>query len=596
MLLIFCMVLSILPMTALAAPITSIDISGVTLPKDGEKPNNSFSIPDDALYEKMDGHGNPQWIDEDEEVLTDEDKFVGGKSYKFKVTLKDKDENFEMNDPLFPDSKDSLSITLNGILGNGFFDYERETDGDTCSLTFEFTAKTPILVYKTDEAGEPLSGANFHINSVTLGDTHPALIASVFTDTSGYAEFNLEAGEYILYEYEAPDGYIKSEDEYKIIVNGNGVHIQKSDDPAGQIDPGEPVEFVNLKKTPILVKKTDGNGDPLAGATIRIAPVATEAAIYGSMDRVSNGDGEVIFYVEDIIEQFTEDFAEFILSEYEAPKGYNKSDKTYNIIVSYSRVFFPGADSEDNGTDYEPVTFVNTKIPKPSPDRNTSVEKVIPALVKDDHFAYMQGYPGGNFNPEGNMSRTEAVVMFSRLLAESMSLDKDYREDHYPDVQKNAWYANQVSYMHRLGVLKDYARDGNFRPEEPVTRAEFAVLAAQFDKLSLTGTNSFTDVADDHWAVKYITSAASKGWINGYPDKTFKPEAPITRAEVVTLVNRMLERSADKSYLSANAKTLTRSYGDVTSKHWAYLEIMEASIGHDFQREGDGEIWTKMHK
>ncbi|MCL1906055.1 MAG: S-layer homology domain-containing protein, partial [Clostridiales bacterium] len=188
-------------------------------------------------------------------------------------------------------------------------------------------------------------------------------------------------------------------------------------------------------------------------------------------------------------------------------------------------------------------------------------------------------------------------VMFSRLLTKSMNESANYyKSEYYPDVVSGKWYANQVCYMHSLGVLADYCRDGNFRPDIPVTRAEFATLAAHFDNITLTNTNNFTDVPADHWAVKYINSAAAKGWIIGNPDGTFKPEANITRAEVVTLVNRMLERTADSAYLAANQSSLPRVYTDLATGFWGYLAIMEASTGHDYTKDGSGEHWTAVYE
>jgi hypothetical protein len=150
--------------------------------------------------------------------------------------------------------------------------------------------------------------------------------------------------------------------------------------------------------------------------------------------------------------------------------------------------------------------------------------------------------------------------------------------------------------MQSRGVLADYSRDGIFRPDEPVTRAEFATLAAHFDNLTLTDTNAFSDVDASHWALKYINSAAAKGWIEGYPDGTFRPENRITRAEVVTLVNRMLNRVGDGAYLTANAASLPRTYKDLTAAHWAYLDIMEASTGHDYVINAGEENWTSAYR
>ncbi|MDR0380755.1 MAG: S-layer homology domain-containing protein [Oscillospiraceae bacterium] len=129
-----------------------------------------------------------------------------------------------------------------------------------------------------------------------------------------------------------------------------------------------------------------------------------------------------------------------------------------------------------------------------------------------------------------------------------------------------------------------------------MTRAEFATLAAHFDNLSPAGGNQFKDVANTHWAVKYINSAAAKGWIAGYPDGTFKPEANITRAEVVTLVNRILARKADQTYIDANPAKLPRGYSDLQKGHWAYWDIMEASVGHDYIKGASGETWTTVYE
>lgn len=120
----------------------------------------------------------------------------------------------------------------------------------------------------------------------------------------------------------------------------------------------------------------------------------------------------------------------------------------------------------------------------------------------------------------------------------------------------------------QTGIIKGYA-DKTFRPNSPITRAEFASMASSFDKLNLGAPNIFSDVDNSHWAKDYISSAASKGWVNGYTDKTFKPENYITRTEVVTLVNRLLERYGDKNYADTKKNTL-RQFIDITSSYWAY--------------------------
>ncbi|MDR2712921.1 MAG: S-layer homology domain-containing protein [Clostridiales bacterium] len=319
------------------------------------------------------------------------------------------------------------------------------------------------------------------------------------------------------------------------------------------------------------VKKVDGDGNPLAGAVIALVPDSdySQDASVKSHEATSAADGFVTFSATD---------GYYILREKQAPSGYNATDEKYKISITPNGVFI---NLVTNLKEYETVTLVNKKIP---------------TLNKEDHFAFMQGYPEGDFRPAKNMTRAEAVVMFSRLLAKNMDMTANYKNNYYPDVKSTAWYANQVGYMQELGVLADYSRDGRFRPDEPVTRAEFATLATHFDNLTLTDTNNFSDVPAAHWAVKYINSAAAKGWITGYPDETFRPEAFITRAEVVTLVGRMLDRTADSAYLAANKSSLPRTYWDVANSHWAYLAIMESSIGHDYTKDSTGEHWTKVYK
>ncbi|MCL2047015.1 MAG: S-layer homology domain-containing protein [Oscillospiraceae bacterium] len=434
-----------------------------------------------------------------------------------------------------------------------------------------------FTVSKTDENGVPLAGATIRLEGLT--DEEIPRVYDVITNSAGKASFTVEYGQYVLTENAAPTGYTATDDKYIVSATPNGLSIFNEEDPNQLI---EDVVFVNTKIPELLthhftVRKTDGDGVPLLGATIRVEGTS-EAGNLVVFDVVTNNDGVAMFTIEN---------GEYVLSEYNAPAGYNATDDTYIVKATPDGLFI--FNSQQPNQPVNSVVFVN---------------KEIPPLNKDDHFAYMQGYPDGTFKPGNNMTRAEAVVMFSRLLDETMDLTTDYRGAYYPDVlhtnpwagvNTQPWYANQVCYMHWKGVLASYSRDGMFRPNEPVTRAEFATLASHFEKLELTDVNIFTDVPDNHWAVKFINSAAAKGWIIGYSDGTFAPDANITRAEVVTLVNRILERKADEGYLAVNVATLPRNYSDVRT-HWAYLAIMEASMGHDYDIGSAGdEIWTTMY-
>ena len=206
-------------------------------------------------------------------------------------------------------------------------------------------------------------------------------------------------------------------------------------------------------------------------------------------------------------------------------------------------------------------------------------------LIVDDHFAYMQGNDDGRFLPTANMTRAQAAQIFYNLLKDkSVTGAADYH-----DVASDAWYARAVAVLTELGIVKGVG-DGNFAPERNITRAEFVTMAMRF-ATNVTGTKTFTDVGGDHWAYDYITGAAYYGWINGYEDGSFKPSNPISRAEAVCVVNNMLARDPDESFIK-NAEGL-KTFPDVGKDNWAFYEITEATNAHDFTLKDGVEHWTK---
>lgn len=241
---------------------------------------------------------------------------------------------------------------------------------------------------------------------------------------------------------------------------------------------------------------------------------------------------------------------------------------------------------------------VSVKEPEPKVERrphnptNTSSAKVELNVV--DHYAYMKGYPDKTFGPDQEMTRAEATMMFARLLKDRPEANKTYIMP-YKDLDKDEWYAYAVSFMSEKKIINGYP-DGTFRPDAKITRAEFATIAAKFDKLEDVNTDKFSDVTENHWAYHLIGSAEAKGWISGYPDGTFKPEKNISRAEVVSCVNRMLNRYADLDFAEAHIPELAPMV-DMTTNHWAYGPIVEAMNGHDYERLTDGksERWVKLN-
>lgn len=207
-------------------------------------------------------------------------------------------------------------------------------------------------------------------------------------------------------------------------------------------------------------------------------------------------------------------------------------------------------------------------------------------LNKDDHIAYVRGYEDGTFAPNKSITRAEAITIFARLMNEKMDVDASYSSS-FNDVKAGAWYANYIGYMEDYNIINGY-EDGSFRPDAAITRAEFAAMASRFDKLENTDKNAFTDVAASHWAINSINSAAAKGWIGGYPDGTFRPNQYISRAEVVSIVNNMLEREIDAASI---AGAQYKTFPDVAANHWAYYDVIEAANEHDYNKDGNKETW-----
>lgn len=208
-------------------------------------------------------------------------------------------------------------------------------------------------------------------------------------------------------------------------------------------------------------------------------------------------------------------------------------------------------------------------------------------LQTKEHNGYMGGYGNGLFGPNDNMTRAQAAQMFYNLL---LNKNVDITVD-FTDVPADAWYGNAVRTLASLGVIKGIG-DGQFAPNRTITRAEFTVIAMRFANVSADVTNPFTDIATNDWYYTAVTSAVSYGWINGYGDGSFRPQATITRAEVVTIVNRMLNRTADRNFVDSNA---TAQFDDVPNTYWAYYNIMEATIAHDHSIDNDGvESWGKQ--
>ena len=224
--------------------------------------------------------------------------------------------------------------------------------------------------------------------------------------------------------------------------------------------------------------------------------------------------------------------------------------------------------------------------------KNVSALHIPDMLNGDDHFAYVAGYTDGTVRPNAKITRAEVAMIFYRLLDEDVRAANESSTNTFSDVTENMWCNTAVSTIARLKIVKGRSAE-NFDPNAPITRAEFATICARFDHSSVEGTESFSDI-HGHWAEKFVERAAALGWVNGYMDGTFRPNATITRAEAMAMINRVLGRLPESEKdLLPGMKTWP---DNADPSAWYYLTIQEAANGHTFERKADGihERWIKL--
>lgn len=294
------------------------------------------------------------------------------------------------------------------------------------------------------------------------------------------------------------------------------------------------------------------DGKQIATATSNSSGIATfrvDASSYRKIDATSS------LYYQELI----------------APEGY---------IVSSDKIDIEKSDLTTSQTAAEKKAETVRNYRSSTPD----------LLNGDDHFAYVIGYEDGSVRPNGQISRAETATIFFRLLKDSVRDGNLLTSNTYTDVADNYWANTAISTMTGLGIVQGRSST-TFDPQAPITRAEFAAICARFDTGTSSGSQTFSDISG-HWAEKYIQRAAELGWIKGFTDGTFRPNAYITRAEAMTMINRVLNRIPEEnSDLLANMNV----WPDCTTNDWFYLAVQEATNSHDFKHKaGNYETWTGM--
>lgn len=320
----------------------------------------------------------------------------------------------------------------------------------------------------------------------------------------------------------------------------------------------------------ISLKKVDAqDGEALSGAKFGLYLDGKQIAT-----ATSDRNGIVRFSMGSSNYRSLTDKSNLYCQELTAPEGYKLSNE--KIAVSKKDVSTSSSMSDKNAK-----TVKNSRSKTPS------------MLNGKDHFAYIVGYPDKTVHPQSSITRAEVATIFFRLLTEETRTANATKTNNYADVSSDKWYNQAVSTLSAMGIIKGDSR-GNFNPNAPITRAEFAAIAARFDKTEDVAAASFGDVAT-HWAKPEISVAANNGWINGYTDGTFHPDSRITRAEAMAMINRVLQRLPESKADLLDGMIQWSDNAD-TSK-WYYLAVQEATNSHYYElKANQHEKWTKLRE
>lgn len=400
---------------------------------------------------------------------------------------------------------------------------------------------------------------------------------------------------------------------YTLNVKGGGVDQNFT----GGADEGSPVDFIkSLKPGTYTITATGTNAykDSKDTETVTVKKIQPELTVTAAPETLSGGGKVTLTLKGEKLPAFAEgqDLSSLLtasakdeknapdLSELEwetdeqtgvmtAELTLPNTSETYTFTLTFTgNEYYEAATASEQVVVAQQIISGGGGGPVEDQPANPDDTGVSDWLNTKEHLAYLAGYPGGTFGPDQNMTRAEAAQMFYNLL-----LEKDVEITvEFEDVPADAWYAKPVNTLASLGILSGVG-NGRFDPERSITRAEFTVIAMKFANTSGGGVNIFSDVNEDDWFYSAVVDSTQYGWINGYPDGTFRPEATISRAEVTVIVNHMLGRAADRPYVIAHEKELN-TFGDVNRGHWGYFHIAEATNAHEYHTEDGTESWTGL--
>ena len=350
-------------------------------------------------------------------------------------------------------------------------------------------------------------------------------------------------------------------------------HFERVGDPK-PIDPVKPGGDDSKDSYYFAIEKIDAqDSHALNGATFALYQYSSDGKtvnrITATTSRNGSESGIALFSVDSI----TGNGGDWYYVEVTAPEGYVLDSTEHKI------------------TKNDFYTSQSAAIRKAETVRN--YRSSTPNVLNDtDHFAYVIGYKDGLVKPYGLITRAETTTIFFRLLKDSVRDGNLLTSNTYTDVPDNYWANTAISTMTGLGFVQGRSTT-TFDPQSPITRAQFAAICARFDTGTSSGTQTFSDISG-HWAEKYIQRAAELGWIKGFEDGTFRPDTYITRAQAMTMINRVLNRIPEEE---SDLLTGMNVWPDCNPGDWFYLAVQEATNSHDFKHKaGNYEIWTGMNK
>ena len=494
----------------------------------------------------------------------------------------------------------------------------KDNPSDRATVSGEYKLANPTISYLVDGKTENVD-ANQPF-TVTIGDGKEHTLGVQVSHPLLLSEQGNEEGEYVYFEYcwwdegyfadngtamtvngprstEEPKLFSKAETDkelHRVWVKDNTIPITKMDHARTDhnyylveicgyiVKDGNPVRFYQSSNNFIHF----GSGED-------VATVRNYYALQVKVDEVR------------IITATADEHGKIApTGDVAVPKGESKTftitpDSGYHIkdvLVDGKSVGAVSTYTFENVVDNHTIhaTFARKHTPTPSTPTVEIPDDDALGLNTTDHFAYIVGYGNGEVRPQNNITRAEVATIFFRLLTDDVRDENLTKTNRYSDVAATSWYNTAVSTLSSMGIITGYP-DGTFRPNAAITRAEFAAIAARFDNDGDKTAAKFSDIAT-HWAKDEISIAYNNGWITGYPDGTFGPQRDITRAETMTLVNRVLNRQPEtEDDLLPNMTVWT---DNANPKAWYYLAVQEATNSHyyKFKTNSKYEQWTALRE